>query len=48
MLNLLGENICANEEFLQPRYGFLPFSRKLQCIYTDLISLVPTSLLHCG
>jgi hypothetical protein len=48
MFILSADNFCVNEEFLKLRYGFLPLYRELQCIYTDLISLVPSSLLHCG
>jgi hypothetical protein len=45
---LPADNICVNEEFLQLRYGFLPLYNQIQCIYTELVSLVPSSLLHCG
>jgi hypothetical protein len=43
-----GDNLCINEDFLQKTYGYLPPHSWMQYIYLDLISLVPSSLLHCG
>ncbi|XP_056002670.1 uncharacterized protein LOC125672647 [Ostrea edulis] len=45
---ICSDNLCVNDEFLQKRYQFLPLHNRLQCMYTDLSSLLPSSLLHCG
>ncbi|XP_056012217.1 uncharacterized protein LOC125680655 [Ostrea edulis] len=45
---ICSDNPCINDEFLEKRYGFVSLYSRLQCIYRELTSLVPPSLLHCG